>query len=169
MDQFTRWMTCEGAWSLTHDSIRPPPTPTPSAHLHPAVYRCRRTQRSAASTGYVATAVAAPVAAAAAAATPSFAGDKLLWVGMLRAGRRNLLSGPRVKQRERERGRTAHPPLVPSLLFSPANHPPNPLLRRVVAQGHVSHGGGRIGKHRKHEGGRGNAGGQHHHRINFDK
>lgn len=26
-----------------------------------------------------------------------------------------------------------------------------------------------IGKHRKHPGGRGNAGGQHHHRINFDK
>ncbi|MDG2585318.1 uL15 family ribosomal protein, partial [Vibrio parahaemolyticus] len=28
---------------------------------------------------------------------------------------------------------------------------------------------GRIGKHRKHPGGRGNAGGMHHHRINFDK
>jgi len=25
------------------------------------------------------------------------------------------------------------------------------------------------GKHRKHPSGRGNAGGQHHHRINFDK
>merc|ERR1719240_1830749 len=36
-------------------------------------------------------------------------------------------------------------------------------------RGQVSHGGGRIGKHRKHEGGRGNAGGQHHHRINWDK
>merc|ERR1712121_394240 len=36
-------------------------------------------------------------------------------------------------------------------------------------RGHVSHGKGRIGKHRKHSGGRGNAGGQHHHRINFDK
>ena len=36
-------------------------------------------------------------------------------------------------------------------------------------RGHVSHGHGRIGKHRKHPGGRGNAGGQHHHRINFDK
>merc|ERR1711971_688911 len=35
--------------------------------------------------------------------------------------------------------------------------------------GHVSHGHGRIGKHRKHPGGRGNAGGQHHHRINFDQ
>ena len=30
-------------------------------------------------------------------------------------------------------------------------------------------GHGRVGKHRKHPGGRGNAGGQHHHRINFDK
>jgi large subunit ribosomal protein L27Ae len=30
-------------------------------------------------------------------------------------------------------------------------------------------GHGRVGKHRKHPGGRGKAGGQHHHRINFDK
>ena len=36
-------------------------------------------------------------------------------------------------------------------------------------RGHVSGGHGRIGKHRKHPGGHGNAGGQHHHRINFDK
>ncbi|XP_058833406.1 large ribosomal subunit protein uL15-like [Topomyia yanbarensis] len=36
-------------------------------------------------------------------------------------------------------------------------------------RGHVSHGHGRIGKHRKHPGGRGNAGGMHHHRINYDK
>ncbi|EFJ35822.1 hypothetical protein SELMODRAFT_165371 [Selaginella moellendorffii] len=36
-------------------------------------------------------------------------------------------------------------------------------------RGHVSHGHGRIGKHRKHPGGRGNAGGLHHHRILFDK
>merc|ERR1711935_585242 len=36
-------------------------------------------------------------------------------------------------------------------------------------RGHVSHGHGRVGKHRKHPGGLGNAGGQHHHRINFDK
>lgn len=28
---------------------------------------------------------------------------------------------------------------------------------------------GRVGKHRKHPGGRGNAGGEHHHRINFNK
>merc|ERR1712151_295200 len=36
-------------------------------------------------------------------------------------------------------------------------------------RGHISNGRGRIGKHRKHPGGCGNSGGQHHHRINFDK
>nr|UXY87885.1 60S ribosomal protein L27A [Cryptomonas curvata] len=36
-------------------------------------------------------------------------------------------------------------------------------------RGHVSCGHGRVGKHRKHPGGRGNAGGQHHHKILFDK
>eukprot|EP00520_Triparma_pacifica_P019527 CAMPEP_0118638514 /NCGR_PEP_ID=MMETSP0785-20121206/3730_1 /TAXON_ID=91992 /ORGANISM="Bolidomonas pacifica, Strain CCMP 1866" /LENGTH=147 /DNA_ID=CAMNT_0006529779 /DNA_START=29 /DNA_END=472 /DNA_ORIENTATION=+ len=36
-------------------------------------------------------------------------------------------------------------------------------------RGHVSAGHGRIGKHRSHPGGRGNAGGQHHHRIMMDK
>ncbi|GBE58936.1 60S ribosomal protein L27a [Babesia ovata] len=36
-------------------------------------------------------------------------------------------------------------------------------------RGHVSHGHGRVGKHRKHPGGRGKAGGQSHHRILFDK
>lgn len=36
-------------------------------------------------------------------------------------------------------------------------------------RGHVSSGNGRVGKHRKHPGGRGLAGGQHHHRTNFDK
>jgi large subunit ribosomal protein L27Ae len=35
--------------------------------------------------------------------------------------------------------------------------------------GNVSHGHGRVGKHRKHPGGRGNAGGLHHHRTLFDK
>eukprot|EP00455_Lapot_gusevi_P018046 TRINITY_DN1977_c0_g1_i3.p1 TRINITY_DN1977_c0_g1~~TRINITY_DN1977_c0_g1_i3.p1 ORF type:complete len:135 (-),score=50.02 TRINITY_DN1977_c0_g1_i3:71-475(-) len=30
-------------------------------------------------------------------------------------------------------------------------------------------GYGRVGKHRKHPGGRGNAGGMHHHRINYNK
>ena len=36
-------------------------------------------------------------------------------------------------------------------------------------RGHVSMGHGRIGKHRKHASGRGNAGGMHHHRILFNK
>merc|ERR1712037_43781 len=36
-------------------------------------------------------------------------------------------------------------------------------------RGHVSHGHGRIGKHRKHPGGRGKAGLLTHHRINMDK
>ncbi|KAK9448006.1 60S ribosomal protein uL15 [Limtongia smithiae] len=36
-------------------------------------------------------------------------------------------------------------------------------------RGHVSAGHGRVGKHRKHPGGRGLAGGMHHHRTNMDK
>ncbi|KAL8431364.1 hypothetical protein ACSSS7_005302 [Eimeria intestinalis] len=36
-------------------------------------------------------------------------------------------------------------------------------------RGHVSAGHGRVGKHRKHPGGRGKAGGMHHNRIHFDK
>lgn len=36
-------------------------------------------------------------------------------------------------------------------------------------RGHVSHGHGRVGKHRKHPSGRGNAGGGHHHRILTNK
>ncbi|XP_069928618.1 large ribosomal subunit protein uL15-like [Oryctolagus cuniculus] len=35
--------------------------------------------------------------------------------------------------------------------------------------GHMSHGHSRISIHQKHPGGRGNAGGVHHHRSNFDK
>lgn len=36
-------------------------------------------------------------------------------------------------------------------------------------RGHVSAGHGRVGKHRKHPGGRGKAGGLTHHRNNFDR
>lgn len=36
-------------------------------------------------------------------------------------------------------------------------------------RGHVSHGHGRVGKHRKHPGGRGKAGGLTHHRTLFQK
>nr|XP_054343088.1 60S ribosomal protein L27a-like [Pongo pygmaeus] len=46
---------------------------------------------------------------------------------------------------------------------------PSRLRKTRKLRGHVSHGHGRIGKHRKHRGGGGNAGGLHHHRINFDK
>ncbi|CAA2969541.1 60S ribosomal protein L27a-2-like [Olea europaea var. sylvestris] len=43
------------------------------------------------------------------------------------------------------------------------------LKKHRKKRGHVSAGHGRIGKHRKHPAGRGNAGGMHHHRILFDK
>ncbi|KAI8892547.1 ribosomal protein L18e/L15P [Globomyces pollinis-pini] len=45
---------------------------------------------------------------------------------------------------------------------------PTHLSKNRKKRGHVSAGHGRVGKHRKHPGGRGLAGGQHHHRINFD-
>uniref|UniRef100_A0A6T6UBV0 Large ribosomal subunit protein uL15/eL18 domain-containing protein n=1 Tax=Amorphochlora amoebiformis TaxID=1561963 RepID=A0A6T6UBV0_9EUKA len=43
------------------------------------------------------------------------------------------------------------------------------LSKNRKKRGHVSAGHGRVGKHRKHPSGRGNAGGQHHHRIMFDR
>lgn len=46
---------------------------------------------------------------------------------------------------------------------------PSRLSKNRKKRGHVSAGHGRVGKHRKHPGGRGNAGGQHHHRTLFDK
>ncbi|KAG9313509.1 ribosomal protein L18e/L15P [Chiua virens] len=46
---------------------------------------------------------------------------------------------------------------------------PTRLTKTRKHRGHVSAGHGRVGKHRKHPGGRGLAGGMHHHRINFDK
>ncbi|CAG8642722.1 10962_t:CDS:2 [Rhizophagus irregularis] len=46
---------------------------------------------------------------------------------------------------------------------------PSRLKKNRKKRGHVSAGHGRIGKHRKHPGGRGLAGGQHHHRTNMDK
>ena len=46
---------------------------------------------------------------------------------------------------------------------------PTRLHHNRKKRGHVSAGHGRIGKHRKHPGGRGLSGGQHHHRINMDK
>ena len=46
---------------------------------------------------------------------------------------------------------------------------PTRLHHNRKKRGHESAGHGRIGKHRCHPGGRGNAGGQHHHRILMDK
>ena len=46
---------------------------------------------------------------------------------------------------------------------------PSRFSKNRKKRGDVSAGHGRIGKHRSHPGGRGNAGGQHHHRILFDK
>eukprot|EP01029_Cantina_marsupialis_P010212 TRINITY_DN2327_c3_g1_i1.p1 TRINITY_DN2327_c3_g1~~TRINITY_DN2327_c3_g1_i1.p1 ORF type:complete len:147 (+),score=26.56 TRINITY_DN2327_c3_g1_i1:31-471(+) len=43
------------------------------------------------------------------------------------------------------------------------------LRKNRKKRGHVSAGHGRIGKHRCHPGGRGNAGGMHHHRTLFEK
>ncbi|EPX72395.1 60S ribosomal protein L27/L28 [Schizosaccharomyces octosporus yFS286] len=46
---------------------------------------------------------------------------------------------------------------------------PTHLAKNRKLRGHVSAGHGRIGKHRKHPGGRGLAGGQHHLRTHLDK
>ncbi|CAG8553994.1 1002_t:CDS:2 [Funneliformis caledonium] len=46
---------------------------------------------------------------------------------------------------------------------------PTRIKKNRKKRGHVSAGHGRIGKHRKHPGGRGLAGGLHHHRTNMDK
>mmetsp|Transcript_8310 Transcript_8310/g.15048 ORF Transcript_8310/g.15048 Transcript_8310/m.15048 type:complete len:148 (+) Transcript_8310:165-608(+) len=46
---------------------------------------------------------------------------------------------------------------------------PTRLHKNRKKRGHVSAGHGRIGKHRKHPDGRGNAGGMHHKRIMMDK
>eukprot|EP01123_Difflugia_compressa_P014832 TRINITY_DN804_c1_g1_i1.p1 TRINITY_DN804_c1_g1~~TRINITY_DN804_c1_g1_i1.p1 ORF type:complete len:148 (+),score=22.52 TRINITY_DN804_c1_g1_i1:64-507(+) len=46
---------------------------------------------------------------------------------------------------------------------------PTRLKKNRKLRGHVSAGHGRVGKHRKHPAGRGNAGGLQHHRILFDK
>ena len=46
---------------------------------------------------------------------------------------------------------------------------PTALHKARKKRGKVQMGHGRIGKHRKHPSGRGNAGGQHHHRIMWDK
>uniref|UniRef100_G1Q3Q8 Large ribosomal subunit protein uL15 n=1 Tax=Myotis lucifugus TaxID=59463 RepID=G1Q3Q8_MYOLU len=47
--------------------------------------------------------------------------------------------------------------------------PPSKTEEDLKTSGPCEHSHGRIDKHRKHWGGDGNAGGLHHHRINFDK
>merc|ERR1711939_765371 len=49
------------------------------------------------------------------------------------------------------------------------NNMPTRKTQTRKHRGHVSAGHGRVGKHRKHPGGRGLAGGQHHLRTNMDK
>ena len=67
--------------------------------------------------------------------------------------------------------RRAHPQRESARVTNPAS-PAQPLTRlskNRKKRGSVSAGHGRIGKHRKHPGGRGNAGGQHHMRTLFDQ
>jgi large subunit ribosomal protein L27Ae len=56
-----------------------------------------------------------------------------------------------------------------SLLFRSFFNMPTREHKNRKKRGHVSAGHGRVGRHRHHPGGRGNAGGQHHHRIMMDK
>lgn len=58
--------------------------------------------------------------------------------------------------------------LAPHWLPSPPAQTTH-LKKNRKKRSHVSAGHGRVGKHRKHPSGRGNAGGQHHHRILMDK
>jgi large subunit ribosomal protein L27Ae len=46
---------------------------------------------------------------------------------------------------------------------------PSRLKKTRKDRGNITMGYGRVGKHRKHPGGRGKAGGQHHHRTWFDR
>ena len=52
---------------------------------------------------------------------------------------------------------------------SPVQVMPSRFSSNRHKRGKVSGGHGRIGKHRGRPGGRGLAGGQHHHRVAFDK
>ncbi|RIA92544.1 ribosomal protein L18e/L15P [Glomus cerebriforme] len=63
----------------------------------------------------------------------------------------------------KERNLTRSKEIISSIIF------PSRLKKNRKKRGHVSAGHGRIGKHRKHPGGRGLAGGLHHHRTNMDK
>ena len=58
---------------------------------------------------------------------------------------------------------------IHNLFYPLSPFQPTTLHKNRKKRGHVSAGHGRVGKHRSHPGGRGNAGGQHHHRILWDK
>jgi hypothetical protein len=62
-----------------------------------------------------------------------------------------------------------HDSLRPQVASQTLREFPECTLISFFSRGHVSAGHGRVGKHRKHPGGRGMAGGQHHHRTNIDK
>jgi large subunit ribosomal protein L27Ae len=63
--------------------------------------------------------------------------------------------------------RTKESPKLTSPFFPTLQ--PTRLHHNRKKRGHVCAGHGRVGKHRTHPGGRGNAGGMHHHRILMDK
>ncbi|RAL06325.1 ATP-dependent DNA helicase-like protein [Aspergillus ibericus CBS 121593] len=69
---------------------------------------------------------------------------------------------------QRPAGATVHS-LAKFFASNTVDKMPTRFSKTRKARGHVSAGYGRIGKHRKHPGGRGMAGGQHHHRTNLDK
>ncbi|XP_035581351.1 transcription factor SPT20 homolog [Zalophus californianus] len=75
---------------------------------------------------------------------------------------------PRGQQAASQSGVYGHTtPNAPALVETPFRRVD--LTEAWKLRGHVSHGHGCMRKHRKHPGGRGNAGGMHHHRINFNK
>ncbi|KAF2977100.1 hypothetical protein EK904_007885 [Melospiza melodia maxima] len=98
-----------------------------------------------------------------------------LWAGPDPSRLRPPLPPQRSLARSRPRPAPSRAPLpalartAPFLSLAHAGKMPSRLRKTRKLRGHVSHGHGRVGKHRKHPGGRGNAGGLHHHRINFDK
>ncbi|KAJ5219809.1 Helicase-like DEXD box c2 type, partial [Penicillium chermesinum] len=81
-----------------------------------------------------------------------------------------MIDRSRFQHQLREIQLTLQPPnLRTGLVDTPSTTMPTRLSKTRKSRGHVSAGYGRIGKHRKSPGGRGMAGGQHHHRTNLDK
>ena len=88
-----------------------------------------------------------------------------------RMSRKALSRAPerRAWSRERERERRTRERENRKLTPPSPTQPLTRLSKNRKKRGSVSAGHGRIGKHRKHPGGRGNAGGQHHMRTLFDQ